>query len=59
MLTYQREGVRAIYRANVPLGAPPPYDGTWKLIGLTDPTNDQPLRPDAAVRRLSERDRGR
>jgi hypothetical protein len=58
MLTYQRERVRVVYRANAPLGAPPPYEGTWKLVGFTDPTTDAALKPEIAIERLSSRDRG-
>jgi hypothetical protein len=52
MLTYRRERVRAIHRANVPIGAPPPYDGTWRLIGFTDPLTTAALDSAAVLQRL-------
>lgn len=55
-LTYRSEKVRAAYRADVPFGSPPLYDGKWKLIGIFEPGTDDVVRPAEAVRRLAQRD---
>jgi len=55
-LTYRNQKVRAAYRADVPLGAPPPYEGKWKLVGFVDPDTNQSIAPATVVGRLSARD---
>lgn len=55
MLTYRKESVRVIYRADVPFGAPPPYEGKWKLVGFTDPQLNESISELSAIDRLKDR----
>ena len=55
ILTYNEQRVRALYHANVEIGAPLPKSIDWRLIGFTDPEKNVGLSPDAAIRRLSTR----
>jgi len=54
-LTFTSAHVRAVYRANVPFGAPPPYTGTWKLVGFVDTRSNQKIGDTDARARLAER----
>ncbi len=51
LLTYEASAVRAIYIADAPMGAPPPYKG-WKLVGLTDPNSNTAITPTEAATRM-------
>jgi len=55
ILTYNEQRVRAVYHANVEIGAPLPKSIDWRLIGFTDPEKNVGLPPDAAIRRLGTR----
>jgi hypothetical protein len=57
-LIYKAENLRAVYRADVPIGSPPPYDN-WKLIGFQNQTTNAVISPDDLVRLMSHRDRKR
>ena len=37
MLTYQKEHVRAIFRAQIPFGSKEAVSGRWQAMGFTDP----------------------
>jgi hypothetical protein len=51
-LTYPSKAVRVILvPKNASIADPPPYS-KWSLVGITDPTNDQPIRADEALRRM-------
>jgi TM2 domain-containing membrane protein YozV len=54
-LTFTSAHVRAVYRANVPFGAPPPYTGTWKLVGFLDTRSNEKIGDTDARARLAER----
>jgi len=57
ILTFTPEHVRVVYRANVQMGAPPPYTGTWTLVGYADTMTNQRLEAAVARRRLATRAR--
>ena len=50
-LSYPSKSVRIILVANGPMGSPPPYS-SWRLMGVTDPGNNQPIEPNEALRRM-------
>jgi len=51
-LSYPSKGVRIVLvPKDVSMDTPPPYS-EWKLMGLTDPSNNQPIEPDEALRRM-------
>jgi hypothetical protein len=55
ILTYNLQRVRAVYQADVEIGAPLPKNVEWHLIGFTDPQENVGLSPEVAIRRLSSR----
>jgi hypothetical protein len=51
-LSYPSKSVRIILVPNrEPMGSPPPYS-SWRLMGVTDPGNNQPIEPKEALRRM-------
>jgi TM2 domain-containing membrane protein YozV len=54
-LTFTTAHLRAVYRANVTFGAPPPYAGTWKLVGFVDTRSNQKVDDAEARSRLAAR----
>jgi hypothetical protein len=51
-LSYSSKGVRILLvPKDVSMGTPPPYSA-WKLMGVTDPSNNQPIEPSEALRRM-------
>ena len=59
IVTYKAQNVRAIYRADVAVGAAMPKVVPWKLIGFTDPTANTQLRAEDAIRRLAPIDQAK
>jgi hypothetical protein len=55
MLTYRKEGVRAIFRADIPFASKERVAGRWRLVGYTDPTPNVGISQDTAFRRLAGR----
>lgn len=53
-LDYRRERVRFILIPDAPMGSPPPYK-QWLLMGITDPTTNQPLKAAEIERRMQKR----
>jgi len=56
-LIYKKEKVKFWFMADAPMGSPPPYKN-WKLIGVTDPKNDNlldSLEPQELKKRMSRR----
>jgi len=52
-LSYPSKSVRVILVPNGPMGSPPPYS-SWRLMGVTDPGNNQPIEPKEALRRMGD-----
>jgi len=50
-LSYPSKSVKIILVANGPMGSPPPYS-SWRLMGVADPSNNQPIEPEEALRRM-------
>lgn len=51
-LSYPSKGVRILLvPKDVSMGTPPPYSA-WKLMGVTDPSNNQPIEPSEALTRM-------
>jgi hypothetical protein len=51
-LSYPSKAVRVVFvPKGVSIGSPPPY-AEWKLMGLTDPSSNQPIEADEALRRM-------
>jgi hypothetical protein len=53
-LVYKPENVRAVFIADAPLGAPPPY-ARWKLLGFQNEATDQPLDAAQVAQLLAKR----
>jgi hypothetical protein len=52
-LSYPSKSVRVILVPNGPMGSPPPFS-SWRLMGVTDPGNNQPIEPKEALRRMGD-----
>lgn len=52
-ITYKKQGVRAMYRADGKIGDTPPLV-RWKLIGFQDPATDAVLNVDEVQRRMAD-----
>ena len=55
-LIYKKENVRAVYFADGPVGAPPPYK-KWKLLGFQDNRTNAVLQPADVTDKLKGRQR--
>ena len=53
-MIYEKEGVRAVYVPDAPIGTPPPYK-SWKLMGFQDQRTNEVLKPSEVVKRLEKR----
>lgn len=52
-LSYPSKGVDLVLVPVAAIGAPPPYSA-WRLIGLKDPANNQPITAREARKRMGE-----
>lgn len=53
-MIYEKEGIRAVYVPDAPIGTPPPYK-SWKLMGFQDQRTNEVLKPSEVVKRLEKR----
>ena len=55
-LLYKREGVKAVYFANVPVGTPPPFS-KWTLMAFEDTRTSKVIPPNEVVGRMKAREK--
>lgn len=55
-LIYEKENLRVVYRADIPVGSVSPIKN-WKFVGFQNEMTDNVITPSEAIRMMSHRDR--